>query len=330
MGYDKKKVIDIALAEVGYLEKETTAQLDSKTGNAGDENYTKYARDLAELNFYNGRKQGAAWCDVFVDWCFVQAYGKAAALALTCQPTKAANNCGAGCKYSRQYYQNKGQLYSSPQAGDQIFFYGKTDGKVDKNKIAHTGLVEKVDSSKVYTIEGNTSGSSGVVANGGGVFRKSYSLSYARIAGYGRPAYGTQTVKEEPAKESAQTSGNASQSAPSTQKAEYTTYTVKKGDSLWEIARALLGDAGRYREIMTLNGLKSDKIKVGQVLKIAKKKTTSSAANYKLYTVKRGDSLWTIARDQLGKALRYKEIKTLNGLKTDQIKAGQVLKLPVK
>lgn len=321
MGYDKKKVIDIALAEVGYLEKETNAQLDSKTGNAGDENYTKYARDLAELNFYNGRKQGAAWCDVFVDWCFVQAYGKAAALALTCQPTKAANNCGAGCKYSRQYYQSKGQLHSSPQAGDQIFFYSS-----DKSSISHTGLVEKVDGSKVYTIEGNTSGSSGVVANGGGVFKKSYALSYARIAGYGRPAYGTQTVKEE----SSQTASNASQSASSTQAAEYITYTVKKGDSLWEIARKQLGNANRYKEIKTLNGLKSDNIKVGQVLKIAKKKTTSSAANYKLYTVKRGESLWTIARDQLGKAQRYKEIMTLNGMKTDLIKQGQVIKIPVK
>lgn len=326
MGYDKKKVIDIALAEVGYLEKETNAQLDSKTGNAGNENYTKYARDLAELNFYNGRKQGAAWCDVFVDWCFVQAYGKAAALALTCQPTKAANNCGAGCKYSRQYYQNKGQLHSSPQAGDQIFFYSS-----DKSQISHTGLVEKVDGSKVYTIEGNTSGGSGVVANGGGVFKKSYSLSYARIAGYGRPAYGTQTVTEEPAKESTQEAVKAPQTAASAQKAEYITYTVKKGDSLWEIARAQLGDAGRYRELMTLNGLKSDKIKVGQVLKIAVKKTTSSsAASYKLYTVKRGESLWTIARDQLGKPKRYKEIMRLNGMKSDAIKAGQTIKIPIK
>lgn len=251
MGYDKKKVINIALGEVGYLEKETNAQLDSKTGNAGDENYTKYARDLADLNFYNGRKQGAAWCDVFVDWCFVQAYGKAAALALTCQPTKAANNCGAGCKYSRQYYQQKGQLHSSPQAGDQIFFYSS-----NKSSISHTGLVEKVSGSKVYTIEGNTSGSSGVVANGGGVFKKSYSLTYNRIAGYGRPAYGAQTAVKAP------------QTATSSQTKKYTTYTVKRGDSLWNIARDQLGKAQRYKEIMTINGMKTDLIKLGQKIKI--------------------------------------------------------------
>ena len=190
MAYDKQKVIDIALAEVGYLEKASNSSLDDKTANAGKKNYTKYARDLDKINFYNGRKNGFDWCDVFVDWCFVQAYGKDAALELTCQPIKAANNCGAGCKWSRGYYKNKGQLYlTGPQPGDQIFFYSS-----DKSSISHTGLVYKVDGSKVYTVEGNTSSSSGVIANGGAVSKKSYSLNYARIAGYGRPKYGAETA----------------------------------------------------------------------------------------------------------------------------------------
>ena len=47
--------------------------------------------------------------------------------------------------------------------------------------------MEKVESGKVYTIEGNTSGACGVVFNGGGVARKSYALDYSKIAGYGRP-----------------------------------------------------------------------------------------------------------------------------------------------
>ena len=85
MVYDLKKVINIAFAEVGYLEKKDKNNLDSKTANAGDKNYTKYARDLDAMNFYNGHKNGFAWCDVFVDWCFIQAYGKETALALTCQ-----------------------------------------------------------------------------------------------------------------------------------------------------------------------------------------------------------------------------------------------------
>ena len=73
MASDRQKVIDIALAEDGYLEKATTEQLDEKTANAGNKNYTKYARDLADVRFFNGRKQGTAWCSVFVAWCFFKA-----------------------------------------------------------------------------------------------------------------------------------------------------------------------------------------------------------------------------------------------------------------
>lgn len=252
MAYNKQKVIDIALAEVGYLEKASNSQLDSKTANAGNKNRTKYARDLAAITFYNGNKQGVAWCDVFVDWCFVQAYGKADALALTCQPTNAKSNAGAGCKYSRNYYKSKGRLFDSPQAGDQIFFYSS-----DKTKIAHTGLVYKVDKSKVYTVEGNTSGASGVIDNGGGVCKKSYNLTYGRIAGYGRPDYGEQhaAVTQPQATENAQA---------------YTLYTIKKGDTLWRIAQKHFGAGKRYKEIMTLNGLNSTLIHAGKQLKIPK------------------------------------------------------------
>ena len=50
----------------------------------------------------------------------------------------------------------------------------------------------------------------------------------------------------------------------------YTLYTVKKGDSLWGIAKKLLGAGNRYKEIMTLNGLKSTVIHTGKQLKIPK------------------------------------------------------------
>ena len=186
VGYDPQKVINIARAEVGYLEKASNKDLDDKTANAGSKNYTKYARDMDAINgFYNGKKQGVAWCDIFVDWCFVQAYGIDEGRALLCQPLK---SCGAGCKYSRNYYKAKGRLFDTPQPGDQIFFY-PADG-IGGSAIAHTGLVVGVDSSYVYTIEGNTSSESGVVANGGCVREKKYKLSYNRIAGYGRPNYG--------------------------------------------------------------------------------------------------------------------------------------------
>ena len=176
------KVIEVALSQVGYLEKKSNADLDDFTKNAGYNNFTKYARDLDKLgDFYNTPKQGFAWCECFVDWCFVKAYGEAMALVLTCQPKKSA---GAGCTQSAGYYKNKKRFYTSnPKVGDQIFF--AWGGEVE-----HTGLVWKVDKSTVYTVEGNTNGKSGVVANGGGVFKKEYPIGSSSIYGYGRPDYG--------------------------------------------------------------------------------------------------------------------------------------------
>ena len=180
--FDRQKLLDVANAEVGYLEKKTNSNLDSKTANAGYNNYTKYAKefDTKYPDFYNGKKNGYAWCDIFVDWCFVKAYGVSNALALLGQPKK---SCGAGCTWSAKYFKQIGCFYTKPEVGDQIFF------KDSSGDPCHTGIVYKVDSSKVYTIEGNTSSASGVVANGGAVAKKSYSLTYNKIYGYGRPKY---------------------------------------------------------------------------------------------------------------------------------------------
>lgn len=187
------KVIDVALNEVGYLEKRSNSNLDSKTANAGYNNYTKYARDFDTKypNFYNGKKQSVAWCDIFVDWCFVKAFGVDTALKLLGQPLK---SCGAGCYFSMNYFKQIGCFYTSPKAGDQIFFYNSS-----RSDIAHTGLVYKVDANYVYTVEGNTSSASGVVANGGAVEKKKYTRGYSRIAGYGRPKYDKETTSSKPA-----------------------------------------------------------------------------------------------------------------------------------
>ena len=193
MAYDIQKLLDIALNEVGYLEKATYDQLDDKTSNAGDANYTKYQRDLAKISYFNSSKKGVAWCAVFVAWCFVQAFGKSAALKLLCQPS--SGNAGAGCTSQMTYYKNKNQFYTdNPQPGDQIIFWSS-----DKTEASHTGIVYKVDGTYVYTVEGNTSSASGVVANGGAVATKRYKLAYDRIAGYGRPIYGVadSNIKEE-------------------------------------------------------------------------------------------------------------------------------------
>ena len=168
------KVIAVAVDQIGYKEKASNTSLDSKTANAGSANYTKYARDFDQKypKWYNGKKNGFAWCDMFVDWCFLTAFGYEKALALLCQPERSA---GAGCTYSLRYFKNKGQFHTSdPKPGDQIFFGTSLDNST------HTGIVESVDKKQVHTIEGNTSNQ---------VARRNYSLTNSRILGYGRPSY---------------------------------------------------------------------------------------------------------------------------------------------
>jgi peptidoglycan hydrolase-like protein with peptidoglycan-binding domain len=119
----------------------------------------------------------AYWCDAFVDWCFYKAYGVSNAKGLL------GGNFDDYTVASAQLYKNKKAWYTkNPKVGDQIFF---TNGA----RICHTGLVYKVDDKYVYTIEGNTSGASGVIANGGGVCKKKYLLTNPKIQGYGRPKY---------------------------------------------------------------------------------------------------------------------------------------------
>lgn len=126
-------------------------------------------------------------------------------------------------------------------------------------------------------------------------------------------------------KEAGNTSGTGSAPAPAPQP-EAVTYTVKSGDSWWSIAASQLGDGGRYTELAEYNGKKStDTIYAGQVIRLPVK----TAAKAKTYTVKPGDSWWSIADKQLGDGARYAELAAYNGKKpTDTIYAGQAIKLP--
>lgn len=167
-------VIKIAKKYVGYLEKETNNNLDSFTVNAGDENYTRFAREFKK--FAGIDNQGNAWCDMLVDCCFVEAFGVADAKELL-------GGFSAYTPTSAQYFKSKKQWYESkPIVGDIIFFK-------NSERICHTGIVYKVDNTYVYTIEGNTSAGDEVIPNGGAVCEKKYVLNNSRIAGYGRPKY---------------------------------------------------------------------------------------------------------------------------------------------
>ncbi|MDE5678944.1 MAG: LysM peptidoglycan-binding domain-containing protein [Lachnospiraceae bacterium] len=95
-------------------------------------------------------------------------------------------------------------------------------------------------------------------------------------------------------------------------------YTVRAGDSLWLIANKY---GTTVDAIKRLNGLTSDLINIGQVLKIP----SDQNMPYIEYTVRPGDTLWILAR-------RYETtvdaIKRLNGLTSDLLNIGQVLRIP--
>ena len=167
---NKDKAIDALIAtaekEVGYLEKSSNSQLDSKTGNAGYDNYTKYWRDVYP------QYQAQAWCACFVSWCMMKTFGLETAKKLLKH-------------WPYVYCPTLGSLftkYANPQRGDIVIFYRN-------GTFAHTGIVTKVEGDKFYTIEGNTSAGSTVVPNGGGVFAKSYYNSNLPGTKFCRPDY---------------------------------------------------------------------------------------------------------------------------------------------
>lgn len=146
-----ERLILIAKNEIGYLEKKSNSQLDDKTANAGSNNYTKYWRDIKPSY------QGQPWCAAFVSWCFMKAFGLDKAKKLLKH-------------WPYVYCPTMSELFtlnSYPKIGDIVIFY-------HNGTFTHTGLVTAVIGDKFYTIEGNTSGASGIIANGGGVCQKSY------------------------------------------------------------------------------------------------------------------------------------------------------------
>lgn len=179
MPCNPQTVIKVAESQIGYLEKKSNADLNSFTGNAGNNNYTKYNRDMKAWAKSAGIND--QWCQNFVDWCFVKAYGLEAAKKLLGVFTNYTPT-GSNAFKKRGTYTKRGK--GKPKPGDVIYFYSNAKGR-----IGHVGIVTKVTSTKVYTIEGNTSGASSLITNGGGVRAKSYSLSSSYIDGYGRPPY---------------------------------------------------------------------------------------------------------------------------------------------
>lgn len=98
-----------------------------------------------------------------------------------------------------------------------------------------------------------------------------------------------------------------------------TTYTVQKGDSLYAIANKYNTTVDALKKA---NNLTSNILSIGQVLKIPTVLETETGITY---TVKSGDSLYSIAREY---NTTVDAIKSLNNLSSNLLSIGQVLKIP--
>lgn len=97
-------------------------------------------------------------------------------------------------------------------------------------------------------------------------------------------------------------------------------YIVRSGDTLWLLAKRY---GTTVDAIKRLNGLTSDLLNIGQILKIP----SSQVSPYFEYTVRSGDTLWLLARRY---GTTVDAIKNLNGLASDMLNIGQILKIPAQ
>ena len=154
-------------AQVGYLEKRSNSQLDSKTGNAGYNNYTKYSRDVNNMGLMGC--QGQPWCATYQFWICAQIFGKSKALEIM-------GNGFYNCNSVKAHSKSKGTWHSTPKLGALVIFRNG----------AHIGRVISISGNTIRTNEGNTSSGSlnSVEANGGCVAEKRYTIGNPQIDGY--------------------------------------------------------------------------------------------------------------------------------------------------
>ena len=134
----------------------------SQVGNVGGEPYWSWYG-------FSGRVE---WCACFVSWC--------------------ANECGyidtgvipqyAGCVNGVQWFKDRGQWMdgSAEPAPGMIIFFDWDDENGQDGLSDHTGIVEKVENARVYTIEGNS---------GDSVRQNSYPVGHYEVLGYGCPDF---------------------------------------------------------------------------------------------------------------------------------------------
>lgn len=121
-----KGLIDRGKAEEGYIEKASASSLDSKTDNRGDNNYTKYSRDVSDAGL-NGC-QGQPWCCTFQFWLDLMEYGKEESLKHWNMSQK--EYVGYNCFATYNAFKNVGKIGMTPGLGAVAIFNFSHAGRV--------------------------------------------------------------------------------------------------------------------------------------------------------------------------------------------------------
>jgi nucleoid-associated protein YgaU len=110
---------------------------------------------------------------------------------------------------------------------------------------------------------------------------------------------------------------------------KYVIVIVKPGDSLWKFAVARLGNGHRWQELLTLNPGVRDPNQIQTGMQLVLPASIAPRAPTK-YTVRHGDTLWSIAQMQLHRGTAWTCIATANPDLPDAnlLREGQVLLLP--
>ncbi len=98
-------------------------------------------------------------------------------------------------------------------------------------------------------------------------------------------------------------------------------YIVKKGDTLWSIAR---DNNITVQELKNLNNLASNSLSIGDILKLPTDDNDNNVETSGIYTVKKGDTLYSIARKY---NITVDELKRINNLTSNSLSIGQQLKI---
>ncbi len=186
-GDNRTDLLAIALSQLGYQEGASNGAFSGEV--SGSANYVEMSYNMGDLGLgYGGSDY--PWCASFVSWCLYQSHctdqGTYKSLGryhsgdydyiwkeISCSMWVKQLKGAGYFKYSAY----EGGSYT-PKSGDLVYFQ-------NSKGVAHIGVCLYTLGGRIYTVEGNTSDSSGLEANGGGVYFKNYSLSSSYLYGYG-------------------------------------------------------------------------------------------------------------------------------------------------